>query len=143
MNIELNNLIEWTTGVERWMNNWIEWIFEIRYWIEYWIESFLGPIQCLNESSKSIEHPYLEVLADLQIWCWVFLTVLFNFTTFRDTRWCYCEAGRCIRGKRRECHAGGFGGDEECKNLAKCRGERAPDGCDCVGRWKSPFLAKK
>ena len=58
MNIELNNLIEWTTGVERWMNNWIEWIFEIRYWIEYWIESFLGPIQCLNESSKSIEHPY-------------------------------------------------------------------------------------
>ena len=76
----------------------------------------------------------LEVLADLQIWCWVFLTVLFNFTTFRDTRWCYCEAGRCIRGKRRECHAGGFGGDEECKNLAKCRGERAPDGCDCVGR---------
>ena len=35
MNIELNNLIEWTAGEERWMNNRIELIFEIRYWIEY------------------------------------------------------------------------------------------------------------
>ena len=59
MNIELNNLIEWIAGVERWMNNPIEWIFEIRYWIEYWIGSFLGPIQRLIESSKSIEHPYI------------------------------------------------------------------------------------
>jgi len=60
MNIELNNLIEWTAGVERWMNNWIEWKFEIRYWIEYWIESILDPIQRLIESSKSIEHPYKQ-----------------------------------------------------------------------------------
>ena len=57
INIELNNLIEWIAGVERWMNNRIEWIFEIRYWIVYWIESFLGPIQRLIESSKSIGHP--------------------------------------------------------------------------------------
>ena len=30
---------------------------EIKYWIEYRIEWFLGPIQRLIESSKSIEHP--------------------------------------------------------------------------------------
>ena len=57
MNIELNNLIEWIAGVEHWMKNRIEWLFESRYWIEYWIESFLGTIQRLIESSKSIEHP--------------------------------------------------------------------------------------
>ena len=57
----MNILIEWIAEEEHWMNNQIEWTFEIRYWIEYWIESFLGPIQRLIESSKSIEHPYLEV----------------------------------------------------------------------------------
>ena len=55
----MNILIEWIAEEEHWMNNQIEWTFEIRYWIEYWIESFLGPIQRLIESSKSIEHPYV------------------------------------------------------------------------------------
>ena len=54
----MNILIEWIAEEEHWMNNQIEWTFEIRYWIEYWIESFVGPIQRLIESSKSIEHPY-------------------------------------------------------------------------------------
>ena len=55
----MNILIEWIAEEEHWMNNQIEWTFEIRYWIEYLIESFLGPIQRLIESSKSIEHPYI------------------------------------------------------------------------------------
>ena len=64
----MNILIEWIAEEEHWMNNQIEWTFEIRYWIEYWIESFLGPIQRLIESSKSIEHPYTDAILSKMCW---------------------------------------------------------------------------
>ena len=81
------------------MNNQIEWTFEIRYWIEYWIESFLGPIQRLIESSKSIEHPYILMDLSVESNFWFdSLPVLYEFITLLcvDIKIPICCLATCV-----------------------------------------------